>query len=153
MKIRNGFVSNSSSSSFILNGKHTTTAQVAVLMMYQMKHEWSKYWDHDERPGDDKFYEALQWLEDNDDFDDPLLLPWSCNYESFIWRAGDNEIYIDTCNNHDWTLLGGRYHGDGFYNEGNDVHFLNMENNIRQTAEEYRKAWWANLKAKKKELR
>lgn len=139
MKIRSGFVSNSSSSSFIMNAKASTTAQVAIIMMYQMKYEWTTrdWWGDYETP--QEFSDALAWLEENEDFNGPIMLPWSCNYESFIWVDGDN-IYIDTCNNHDWSILGAGYHGDGFYGESDGIPFLNMSIMKRQTPKEFRDA-------------
>lgn len=154
MKIRSGFVSNSSSSSFLLDAKKSTTAQIAVIMMYQIQFERSKYECDEDPETSQDFKDALTWLENNKDFNDPVMLPWSCNYESFIWIDGD-KICVDTCNNHDWSILGGLYHGDGFYDEAGarSQSFLNMSIMSHQTKEEFRNAeraqWEQYMKERK----
>ena len=158
MKVRNGFVSNSSSSSFMIKGT-TTTAQVATMMMNEM---YNEYITRTAYPGivDNKvpedFAKALEWLHDNVEYSEPILLPWSCNYETFIWK-GTKNIHVDTCNNHDWSLLGGLYVED-FYDDEFLGSFLDLSDMQQTTKEEFRekqerqwKAFAAERKRKQNE--
>ena len=143
MKIRKGFVSNSSSSSFIVEGS-ATIAQVALAMMYEIRSDWesSNYdsWDPPKR-----FYEALKWVSENQNYDKPLLIPWSTNEETFIWRANDG-IMVKTCNNHDWGLVGATYidDEDRFYEEVKLEIFLDLEDMSHKT----KKQFWDEQMAK-----
>jgi len=104
MKVRNGFVSNSSSSSFIVKEKMTTAelAKKMVNLIYESRegrgNNSSRKWTAP----------ALEWLEKNINSDEPIIIPWSCNYDTFIFRMGSNEnnnIAVDTCNNEDWYSM------------------------------------------------
>jgi hypothetical protein len=139
MKIRNGFVSNSSSSSFVIKGG-TTTSQIATMMMYEVRSNWegSTRLFEDECGLPDGFEEALEWLHDNVEYNEPIMFPWSTNYETFIWTVG-KDIYVDTCNNQDWGLLGptysnesGEYYTDIVYNDVYSHSFLNLRD-MQQT--------------------
>ena len=87
-----------------------TTAQIALLMMYQLKKEYiddyAKSFNIDRHII--KFDAAVNWLKDNIEYDEPILIPWTTNYETFIWRDG-KAACIDTCNNQDWAMLAGEY--------------------------------------------
>ena len=107
MKTRTGFVSNSSSSSFIISSAHSkpipTTKEVAALMLRIIKDSY-KDWGHKV----DWYKSAVKDLGAIKDPYQPIEIPWSCNYETYIWfnAAGDcPSICVDTCNNHDWTGL------------------------------------------------
>lgn len=97
MKIRSGFVSNSSSSSFIVGapGEDVTTAAVAEAMLMVIAED---YGDHENNDA------ALKWARAHPKFDSPILIPWTCNYETYIWKNA-NGVCIDTCHNHDWSTL------------------------------------------------
>lgn len=101
MKIRQGFVSNSSSSSFIVTEPNlTTTARVALMMLSVVMEEY----DTDGYLTDDLLEEmenAIDYLLNNIGYDEPICFPWGVNYETFIRRTEDG-IYVDTCNNHPW---------------------------------------------------
>ena len=152
MKIRNGFVSNSSSSSFILD-HFETTAEVALIVLYQLQMEWMEWNNHDDEweekdakekntEGEEDFNEAIAWLQENEEFDDPILIPWTTNYETYIWK-NDKGICVDTANNHDWSVLGysfggGEYcwdneedaeslDGEEEFFEGSHGEFLNLD--------------------------
>jgi len=146
MKIRKGFVSNSSSSSFIVEGD-STIAQIALMMMYEIKHDWETYGSEWEKPP--SFYAALGWISENLDNDEPILIPWSTNYETFIWKV-DNCIRVSTCNNHDWSLLGGRYttYEDSFYREAEVESFLDLFDMKHKTKRQFRDEQSAMLSAR-----
>lgn len=86
MKVRNSFVSNSSSSSFVFNedNEYKTTLDIAKAMVPL------RDWDNDE--------ELIQKLMDMGDYDLPIAFR-SCNYDTYIAREGKT-FYIFTCNNH-----------------------------------------------------
>ena len=99
MKIRTDFVSNSSSSSFLIE-KERTTAQVALEMIRIVHAEYKDQWGDDvERL--DRYVSHMDWLRKHQDFDKNISITYTCNYETFIYRE-DGTIRVDTCNNHDW---------------------------------------------------
>ena len=109
MKIRNGFVSNSSSSSFIIARKNATTAEVALFMLFEVLSD-SIEWESDdiiEEDREQKIRAAIKWLDKNQQYNEPIFIPWTCNYSTFIWR--NKYICVDTCNNHDFKCAGPEY--------------------------------------------
>jgi hypothetical protein len=105
MKTRQGFVSNSSSSSFILQGASghvLTTADVARALIEIMETDWLAE-DPDYGP---TFNEtrALHWLRRHPGYDGPIMFPWSYNYETYIWSTPDG-VKVDTCNNSPWDRI------------------------------------------------
>lgn len=100
MKTRIGFVSNSSSSSFIVTD-NITTAELARSMIDIIEADYLDY------PGEkhSKWYQsAVKWLDEHLEFDGPIVIPWSCNYDTFLIPK-DRNILVDTCNNHPWWDL------------------------------------------------
>ena len=100
MKTRNGFVSNSSSSSFILHGM--TCKQIAEKMMEVVQEDWDSY---DAGSGGNKkmfseWFRKLSTAEDNEN----ITLP-STNYETYIRQMDDGSVYVTTCNNHQWPFI------------------------------------------------
>jgi len=93
MKIRSGFVSNSSSSSFILNGKNLTVRDVA-LMMIPLR-EWSP---KDFKDGNSDKVLCARVANLTCHPDTPMTFE-SCNEDTFIMKKG-GYIFVDTCNNH-----------------------------------------------------
>ena len=103
MKVRQGFVSNSSSSSFIITEKKDTVAKVALAMIRKIEK------DYIEEDGKSSiwFAKAEKWLLENLDYDHPVVIPWSCNFETWLTHVLNHAdrpdgIYVATCNNHSW---------------------------------------------------
>jgi len=113
VKIRTGFVSNSSTSSFIISlSAYGNVAEVAVAMI--PAREW------DER--DDELIEKIENMKP-DMKEEPIAFA-SCNYDTYISKEEDG-YYIDTCNNHEWDdVLEGidEYGGGGDYGNEDRVH-------------------------------
>ncbi len=121
MKIRTGFVSNSSSSSYVIfhpedNGINTVA--VAIEMLRALATEWEKDWP-EEISRISNMKQIADRLEELNNIDEnpQLIIESSCNYKTFIWAADkypdkDNDeryvntpkpvIRISTCNNDNW---------------------------------------------------
>ena len=127
MKIRTGFVSNSSSSSFVLQvgGPFKTTLDVARHMIPQREF-------NDDRKLVEKTYKLEEKL--HPDQVNAVCFN-SCNYDTFIVKMND-KFLISTCNNHDWQFPAGaetscpaeyeQYWGEEFYNLQQRFAFLNL---------------------------
>jgi len=117
MKVRNGFVSNSSSSSFIMGNSTTASAMYdlirAVLRDCEIYFNPVSTSDNNFIRTFESEYEILTWLSQNLDCDEPLLFSGTCNYETFMIKdKSTGRILVDTCNNHDWTGLDIINHND-----------------------------------------
>lgn len=93
MKIRAGFVSNSSSSSFILSTKTYETVFDAALAMLEVRTQ-DNWPDCPEKP---MIIKAKSLGIDPD----TAVTFRTCNYDTFIFRH-KGQIYVSTCNNHPW---------------------------------------------------
>lgn len=94
MKTRSGFVSNSSSSSFVIsanNGIFKTVVDIALYMIPK------RGWEDDEKV----VYNIHRQIELGMSPNHPISFR-SCNYDTFICRRENGEFYVSTCNNHDW---------------------------------------------------
>lgn len=111
MKIRSGFVSNSSSSSFIVNT--SDTGKLALDMLKIQINEWKGYIENarndrfnTERREHlrilEKYMKRLEkYIEDNQG--KPIFIHFpSCNYDTYIMPTEDGRCYVATCNNTDW---------------------------------------------------
>jgi len=104
MKIRQGFVSNSSSSSFIImaKGETATVRDVAKIMINDLISEidTERYYPDWE----DLILYKKSWIEKMEKIDEnhPIHFP-STNYDTWIRKAGDR-ILISTCNNNTWYI-------------------------------------------------
>lgn len=107
MKVRNGFISNSSSMSFVIKDKVRTSLVVA-----QMARIVEKEWEDEQQ--DKRYFKCLcdtmQFLEDHPGFDNNVILWWTCNFPTYIFRLDPEifpgrssspfHIHVYTCNNH-----------------------------------------------------
>ena len=98
MKIRNGFVSNSSSSSFIISNEHFPTVRSLARYMLNKKID-----DYENDYGDKDIYDKkligkLKKIDEND----PVSFS-SCNYDTYIKKIADCYV-VSTCNNTNWEL-------------------------------------------------
>jgi hypothetical protein len=106
MKIRNGFVSNSSSSSFVISTDDFSSVRDLATYMLKQKIKESRYYNLDDGITEDDEYinsdKVLIKRLKNIDKDDPVSFP-SCNYDTYIRRVGDYYM-VATCNNTEWDL-------------------------------------------------
>ena len=156
MKTRNGFVSNSSSSSFILNTKNINS--VASYMLDLVIREFGS-WDKDdspvirskktEREKKERLSKYRTWernlrkaykIKDIQSGKIGITTP-SCNYETYIIKR-DNSIYISTCNNHPWDFEASSIYSGGGADEDDKVHkiieksfFYNVRNGLIHSVE------------------
>lgn len=95
MKIKNDFVTNSSSTSFIVD-EDMTTSEVALEMIRVFCQDEGRLFNQ---------LENISWLQENlKTFDENILIPYTTNYETWIFKR-EGKIYVQTCNNHPWELL------------------------------------------------
>jgi hypothetical protein len=106
MKIRNGFVSNSSSSSFILkfgDERYPNTATIAESML---KDKYADYGDDGYTGWEATAKKAFNNIEKLKNGDDPYIPIYfsSCNYNTYIIPLTNNYCLIETCNNTQWLV-------------------------------------------------
>jgi hypothetical protein len=103
MKIRSGFVSNSSSSSFIVNAK--SSMEVFLKMIGVVYDEYKEY---DEGAWWKKHHEenVMRFIEEHaDKFNEGIIIPFTCNFATYIFPARNGQCYVETCNNHPWESV------------------------------------------------
>jgi len=153
MKIKQDFITNSSSSSFIVSGE--TTKEIAEKMTIIVFAERLDYAPVN-KDYEKKILKTIKNLKD----DENIMLPFTCNYETFISKNKDGEIFVDTCRNHDWeNELDITNH---FGEEGNEkeekyqskLEFINIETgergNKKKLSEIIYKKLMEKIKEKKK---
>lgn len=132
MKQRLGFISNSSSSSFVLRvgAPFDNALDVAEYMI--PKREWEEH--------DIELLEKIKNIRDDRSIKQPNAVCFpSCNYDTFIAKMGEYFL-IETCHNHDWKLGDiyvqrpqefSEYFGDdSFYELPHKIDFYNLEYGI-----------------------
>jgi hypothetical protein len=150
MKTRSGFVSNSSSSSFIVHDPKRTTAQIMRNMLVILKKE------HKEKGYDiKKLTKIIKWLKFNSEMDKPLLYPYTCNYETWVYKSKNKiDTLIDTCNNEDgdWSSMDYNFkHKDNELSEEDweymkTLKFLDLTDMKEKTYKEFSDALYPQLK-------
>lgn len=146
MKTRSGFVSNSSSSSFIINDKIN---DVANSMLGTVLEEYFT-WDDTRATKKEKALYAT-WKKNlaialkNKDIQDGkigITMP-SCNYDTYILRVG-KEVHVSTSRNHTWDLDyikcgegddGGEH--DIVYKTIENANFFNIRNRLIHSKEKF----------------
>ena len=143
MKTRHGFVSNSSSSSFIVHEPKRTTAQIMRDMLKLVRNEWKE-----EKYNTRKITKIIKWLQAHPRKDIPLVFPNTCNYETWVFKnANGMDTLIETCNNHDcnWESMDFDYRGEDEYDEDmkhmKTLKFLDLSDMKEKTYDEYNKEW------------
>lgn len=101
MKIRNGFVSNSSSSSFLIkkNERFPDTVSIAENMIIDLIKD---YTDYGHNYPDEKIYDNIKYLKNN--YSNVPIMFRSTNYDTYIVDIGEGYFFIDTCNNVNWDI-------------------------------------------------
>lgn len=107
MKTRRGFVSNSSSSSFIIpenSGLLTVNVAAQVFEITRTGNDdCGEPLSEEEIRFDNENNRIKVFFLENKQFDGNILIDWTCNYETWIFRNSTNRICISTCNNVDWS--------------------------------------------------
>ena len=107
MKIRNGFVSNSSSSSFIVrfDEKYPNTLAIAESMIRSRFIDWKDYEKDDEEylRKEEQISKNIQRLKGSQYENMPIFFR-STNYDTYIKSISDKFAYVDTCNNIHWDI-------------------------------------------------
>jgi hypothetical protein len=99
MKLRNGFVSNSSSSSFIISNEKFPTVRDLAKYMLNAKIEDAKYEKHSNSI---KYNKKL--IKNLNNIDENRSVSFSsCNYDTYIKKVADCYL-VSTCNNTQWKL-------------------------------------------------
>jgi len=152
MKTRNGFVSNSSSSSFIVHDPKRTTAQIMRDMLKLVKAEWKE-----EKYNTRRITKVIKWLQSHPRKDVPIMFPNTCNYETWIFKNNnESDTIIETCNNHDcnWDSMDFDYRSEDDYDEDRkymkSLKFLDLTTMTEKTYDEYNKELEDKFKAEMK---
>jgi hypothetical protein len=142
MKIRNGFVSNSSSSSFMIQGGDI--AETSMSMLRTIIADFKGFDPKKER--DTKRYKIwmanLKTALKNKDVKDGkigITMP-SCNYETYLILC-QGYLYITTCNNHHWDIDDRNYEDsdnhEKIYGLVRNCYFYNVRNKMIHSYEKY----------------
>jgi hypothetical protein len=98
MKIKRDFITNSSSTSFILTDSYTDTKDIATEIVNIIFEEWRLDGEINENYAS-QIQKNIIMLRKNEN----IMIPFSINEETFIFRLEDGNFYIQTCNNHYWA--------------------------------------------------
>ncbi len=101
MKIRSGHITNSSSSSFVVE-TNSSTKKIALDIVEGLYNQTmtEEYYDGEYRANSlERRNRVIRHFNARENFDLPILISWTCNYETWIYRMSSRKIAISTCNN------------------------------------------------------
>lgn len=114
MKIKLDLTTNSSNQSFVISGGKKPI-DVAKKMLEIFFNNWRMWeWENDDNVKTEhpREKQVMKWIRENSDFEGNIIIPWTCNYPTFIF-GGDwvdqvmgRKIVVDTCNNESWKTNG-----------------------------------------------
>ena len=134
MKIRTGFVSNSSSSSFIISDKSFKSVRDLALYMINRKYEqYMGYGDRDKQHDKYRTKENELYINRLKNIDENQSVTFqSCNYDTYIKKVSDCYL-VSTCNNEDWDL----YDYNTKLTENSKLELLSMQKNYKVNSDEW----------------
>ena len=107
MKIRHGFVSNSSSSSFITDFSNVKDCLTYMLDNHMQELDNKDRYDKERIKSIKLIIKNFKNLSKKNKSEDCSVAFRSCNFDTFIKKIeinNKNYIYVATCNNEDWDL-------------------------------------------------
>jgi len=124
MKIRTGFVSNSSSSSFIVDsGDYPNVMKLAEDMMKIRNEDW---FDREkEIPLEKWMIKQFELIKKPPYKNKNHFITFNtCNYDTFIGKKPNGDYAVSTCNNHDWSSIRTKEYFGGSDSPGDPDIFL-----------------------------
>ena len=133
MKIEKHFQSNCSEESFSVTKMSVVELADTMLDIIQEDYKPTpgsnledKKW---EKHAKERYEKAKKWLKAHKKYEGNLYIGWSCNYRTYIYSTGSDEILVNTCNNHCWDTIERAYHDapEGGYNIPRSTKFFDLD--------------------------